>query len=518
MEAYGRYSLIRRIGSGGMAEVWKARAAGPSGFQKEFALKRVLPHLTEDSEFVEMFIDEAKLVAGLVHPNIVQVFDFGSVGAHEYYLAMEYVAGANLASLQKRLEEARARWSPDVAAYITIEACRGLGYAHEKTDTDGRPLSLVHRDVSPQNVLVSFGGEVKVTDFGIARAAHTTSRTAAGLVRGKLAYMSPEQAAGEPIDARSDLFSLGLVLYELLFGRRLFHGGSTEIARQIQEFTSIAQEELDALPPAIADVLVSTLALDPRARFQRAADLEASLAGYLGARLVAARRELSELICRLFEAERVRNRSDEKGPAERSTEMTEELASEPFRGAMAMAASGEPHRSSEIGSDSVTFHVPGVVIREQAGGPSPGPLSRRRAAAGVAVGAAGALFAGLFTHRWLSEPRTRLQATEPKPAPTPIAAETTPGAPSQRSTPNPSTGYATLGVAVRPWAEVWIDGKLMAAEASNVTYRLRAGVHRVRLVNPGNNFSKEIPVKLDPGAKATVSADIRTGSIQVESR
>ncbi|HVO31471.1 MAG TPA: serine/threonine-protein kinase, partial [bacterium] len=224
MATFGRYTLIRRVGLGGMAEIWKAKVLGPAGFEKTVAVKKILPELTDDSEFLEMFVDEAKLVADLVHPNIVQVHDFGQVGPRDYFIAMEYVSGANLGSLLKRLKDRGARVPRETAIFIILESARGLGYAHAKRDSAGRSLGIVHRDVSPSNILVSFGGEVKVADFGIAKARSARQTTAEGFVRGKVSYMSPEQAAGGDLDQRSDIFSLGLVFVEMLTGKRFFTG------------------------------------------------------------------------------------------------------------------------------------------------------------------------------------------------------------------------------------------------------------------------------------------------------
>ena len=306
MSSFGRYTLVRRVGTGGMAEIWKARASGPAGFEKILAIKKVLPHLVEDGEFIDMFVEEAKLVAQLVHPNIVQVFDFGKVGKLDYFIAMEYVAGSNLAQVLRRLSERGARMPLEVALYIVAEACRGLGHAHKRTDPAGNELRIVHRDVSPQNILVSFGGEVKVTDFGIAKVASALSRTADGHVRGKLAYMSPEQANTQSLDSRSDLFSLGVVLYELCTGRRLLYGtSSSEIFAKVTNFRVPGDEDLSGLPHEVRTLVQTALQPDPDERFQDAMEMESAITQALGSDgFVQARHALASVMQRLFDDER----------------------------------------------------------------------------------------------------------------------------------------------------------------------------------------------------------------------
>src|SRR5262245_37898792 len=222
---YGPYQLLSRIATGGMAEVFKAKRSGVAGFEKVVAVKRILPHLSFNKEFVEMFVDEAKMVAGLQHPNIVQIFDLGRIGA-SYYIAMEYVHGADLRTILRRLKERGLRMPTDLAVYVVSKVAAALDHAHQRKDDTGQPLRIVHRDVSPQNILISFDGEVKLTDFGIAKAASKASTTEKGALRGKLMYMSPEQAWGKPIDHRSDVFALGIVLYELSTDQRPFLGSS----------------------------------------------------------------------------------------------------------------------------------------------------------------------------------------------------------------------------------------------------------------------------------------------------
>jgi eukaryotic-like serine/threonine-protein kinase len=217
----GGYRLLSQLAVGGMAEIYVAKAAGVGGWEKLVALKVIHPNFSEDPEFVQMLVDEAKLAVQLQHANIVQTFDLGRVD-EQYYIAMELIDGVDLYKLLRQASEREIDFPYEIAAFIAQEACNGLDYAHRKRDSKGRPLQIVHRDVSPQNILCSFDGEVKIVDFGIAKAARRGRQTAAGVIKGKYYYMSPEQAWGDPIDGRTDVFSTGILLYEMLVGQMLY--------------------------------------------------------------------------------------------------------------------------------------------------------------------------------------------------------------------------------------------------------------------------------------------------------
>ncbi len=226
MPQLGKYQLIRKLAAGGMAEVFLAKAAGPMGFEKTLVLKRILPHLAGDPAFVKMFLSEAKLVAQLNHPNIVQIFDFGQAGG-SYFLAMEYIDGPTLRGLIKRARLIDLSLPVALCARIVSLACEGLAFAHEFRDpATGEPLGIIHRDISPDNILLSSQGAVKVVDFGIAKVAGQSQHTQPGVVKGKISYMSPEQLRSRPLDRRADVYALGIVLYEMLTGRRPFDAAS----------------------------------------------------------------------------------------------------------------------------------------------------------------------------------------------------------------------------------------------------------------------------------------------------
>jgi len=220
---FGPYLLLERIALGGMAEVFKAVKAGVGGFEQIVAIKRILPHVAEDEEFIAMFKDEAKIAVQLQHGNIAQIYSLGQED-HSFYIALEYIAGKDARALFERCRENKQTMAVAQACFIVMKVCEGLEYAHNKKDAQGRRLNIIHRDVSPPNLLVSYEGEVKLIDFGVAKAAGRASKTQAGILKGKFGYMSPEQVRGMTLDHRSDIFALGVCLWEMLTGRRLFHG------------------------------------------------------------------------------------------------------------------------------------------------------------------------------------------------------------------------------------------------------------------------------------------------------
>jgi serine/threonine protein kinase len=279
---FGKYLLLDRISVGGMAEVFKAKSYGVEGFEKIIAIKRILPSMGEDRDFIKMFIDEAKIAGQLAHANICQIFELGRIeGAH--FIAMEYIWGKDLLQMQNRLRKLRRPMPVDMACFVLAKVCEGLDYAHRKRDAMGRPLEIVHRDCSPQNILLSYEGEVKVIDFGIAKAAMRNSRTMAGVLKGKFGYMSPEQVRGLPLDRRSDIFALGTMLYECLTSDRLFQGetdfSTLEKVRNvdIQRPRSINPE----IPEEVERIILKALAKDTEDRYQWCGDMHADLQQYL---------------------------------------------------------------------------------------------------------------------------------------------------------------------------------------------------------------------------------------------
>ena len=272
----GRYTLLRQLGSGGMAELFLARADGIEGFAKLVALKRILPHKASNERFVRMLLNEARLVSGLDHPNIAQVYDIG-LEQGEYFFAMEYVHGQDLARVLHRAPGHKLHL--ENALHIAIGLCAGLHCAHIARDNTGRPLDIVHRDVSPSNVLVSYQGAVKLVDFGVAKAATLVSETREGVIKGKYGYMSPEQCLGDPLDRRSDVFAIGILLWELTVGRRLymFKGELASLQRIVYADAPKPSTFARNYPPQLEHIVMRALARDPKQRYQSAEQLQLDL-------------------------------------------------------------------------------------------------------------------------------------------------------------------------------------------------------------------------------------------------
>lgn len=275
---FGQYVLLEKIAVGGMAEVWKARMRGVEGFQKIVAIKKILPHLSDNQDFIEMFVDEAKLAAQLNHNNIIHIYDLGKIQS-SYYIAMEYVDGHDLKTILHRGAERDQPMQVELALFVASKIAAALDYAHRKHDFEGKDLGLVHRDVSPQNVLVSQDGDIKLCDFGIAKAASKANQTMAGALKGKLQYMSPEQAWGRNIDKRSDIFALATVLFELLTGKKLFNGDNElSILEQVREARVTKPSSLnDEVPPEVDAIVLKALQKDPAARYQTAGEMAKDL-------------------------------------------------------------------------------------------------------------------------------------------------------------------------------------------------------------------------------------------------
>ncbi|MFT7622365.1 MAG: serine/threonine protein kinase, partial [Myxococcota bacterium] len=295
---FGRYRLEKKLASGGMGEVFLARMQGPAGFEKKVVIKRILPHLAENEQFVERFLDEGRLVVQLSHSNIVQIVDMG-VHQQHYYLAMEWVDGLDVRDLLKKLAENRVRMPPSLVVFVIGELARGLSYAHSRADDDGVNLGIIHRDVSPSNLMISREGEVKLLDFGIAKAASHMAHSVSGSLHGKFLYMSPEQAAARALDQRSDLFSLGICAYEMLTGHRPFQGaneiGTLELIRA-GEYIPIADRCPDC-PEGIGTIIDRCLRIEAEHRFATASDLnQAALAWLVESKSVVSATDLAAFV------------------------------------------------------------------------------------------------------------------------------------------------------------------------------------------------------------------------------
>ena len=266
---FGKYLLLENLATGGMAQLYKAKIIGIQGFEKLIAIKMILPHLAKEKELVSSFIDEAKLAALLNHQNVVQIYDFGSM-EDSYFISMEYLFGNDLRSIWNKSKEKNLPLSLEYALYIISRVCSGLAYAHELKDFQGKSLNIIHRDISPQNIFVTHHGDVKILDFGIAKAASQSTVTQYGMIKGKVAYMSPEQASGKPIDQRSDIFSTGIILYELVTNSKMFTGDNTiQILTKVRDAEYVSPQSIaSGLHAKVYRILNRALAKEPEQRYQ----------------------------------------------------------------------------------------------------------------------------------------------------------------------------------------------------------------------------------------------------------
>jgi serine/threonine protein kinase len=300
---FGRYTLLERLAAGGMAEVFRAKIVSSHGFEKVLVVKRILPHLAADRTFVSMFIDEAKLTAQLMHPKIVQVLDFGEVQG-QYFIALEYIDGCDGLALLRACAARRIRLPLPLAAFLVAEILDALDYAHNARDMEGRPMHIVHRDISPSNVFISRRGDVKLGDFGIARANEREAKTQAGTLKGKYGYMSPEQVVGMELDGRSDLFAVGIVLAEAFMGRRLFTArNDLDVLLMVRD---VRLGRLDRyagdLPPALDRIVRKALRREAYRRYQTAAEFRNELQDHLFAeRQRVGSADLSAFVADLFD-------------------------------------------------------------------------------------------------------------------------------------------------------------------------------------------------------------------------
>ena len=279
---FGEYKILKKVATGGMAEVFLAKRVAMKGFEKLLAIKKILPQFSENEEFISMFIDEAKLAAQLNHRNIVQIYDFGNQQG-SYYIAMEYVFGKDLRTILKKSRDKHQRLPLTQCAYIITEAARGLEFAHNLKDHYGKPINIIHRDISPQNIFISYEGDVKIADFGIAKAASQSTETRAGVLKGKILYMSPEQAWGKTIDRRSDLYSLGVLFYEMVADRKMVEADSefSMLEKVRNAEVEFPPEIFEKIPKSLSYIIKKALEKDPGNRYQTAHEMRVDLENHL---------------------------------------------------------------------------------------------------------------------------------------------------------------------------------------------------------------------------------------------
>jgi serine/threonine protein kinase len=347
---FGRYTLVERLATGGMAEVFRGKIVSSHGFEKVIVIKRILPHLAADATFVAMFIDEAKLTAQLTHPKIVQVLDFGMVGG-EYFIGMEFIDGYDGLAVLRAAAQKRIRVPLSLVVLIATEVLDALDYAHTASDMEGRPMRLVHRDISPSNIFISRHGDVKLGDFGIARSSDSQSQTQAGTLKGKYGYMSPEQVIGGRLDARSDLFALGIVLAEALIGRRLFTSPN-----ELDLLLMVRDARLDRLnrfgqdiPPDLQRIVRKALSRDVGGRYQTAHAFRGDLSDYLFSQKIrVGAADLRPFLADLFDGspaalERVQGQGRRLSKSSSRASLSALSSTTPFGGTEAPPVSG-PHR------------------------------------------------------------------------------------------------------------------------------------------------------------------------------
>lgn len=516
---FGRYQLVRRIAVGGMAQLWLAVQRGPHGFEKTLVLKVILPEFCTNDDFVQMFLDEARLAATLDHSNVVRVYDFGEVGG-QYYLAMEYLPGEDLAGIRQMARRTRKPLPIDEMCDVVMGAAAGLHFAHEATDAQGQPLNVVHRDVSPSNIIVTYHGTVKLVDFGIARAESNLTRTVAGTLKGKVAYVSPEQAAGEAVDRRSDVFSLGVVLFEMLTGRRPFKRDSdlatlkAVLAAPVPPPSTLRPK----VPEALDAIVLKAMSRDLGARYQTAAELGDDLGAFLASRgYVRSDRALAAFMTRTFDAERRQGKlritlapaSDPAHPQKTPSLLGDPQHLSPIRGrssasSTGIEAGGAPRRPGLLVAIAI------VAVLLLAGGlwalwpvaPSPvvvavaAPEAKapEKAVAPPAPEPEVAAPEGKTAAEAVAPSAPEPEVAAPPEAPTPTV-EAPPGA---RPTTRPRVLRGRLTLDTSPWTEVYLKGRKLG-DTPLVDFSLPVGIHVLTVVNEQKGVRRAIEVEVQAG-------------------
>jgi len=371
---FGNYFLLERIAVGGMAEIYKAKRVGVEGFEKTLAIKRILPAIAAEKDFISMFIDEAKISVQLTHANIAQTYELGRAG-DTYFIALEYVPGRDLRAVAERMRRRGESVAPELAAFVVSRVAEGLDYAHRRKDGGGRELGIIHRDVSPQNILVSWDGEVKLVDFGIAKAANKIMKTQAGILKGKFGYMSPEQVRGLPLDRRSDVFAAGIVLYEILAGERLFVGESDySVLEKVRNANVPALASRRQVPAPLDQIVARALAREPEDRYQWAGEMAADLQRFLLSReRLWTRDDLSAWMRATFAEEFEREKDDQaepSAPEETPAPLEPDAVSEPTIRPAALRVEGRRPEGGPVTSDTPLRTLPPPPVADL---PAPEP-------------------------------------------------------------------------------------------------------------------------------------------------
>ncbi len=548
---FGKYELLKKVGTGGMAELFLARQTGIEGFEKLIVIKRILPHLTDSrhsGQFVQMLLDEARLAAQLSHPNIIQIYDLGRVG-DQYFIAMEYINGVDLSQILKREMERGGYVPVEHVVKIATYVCEALSYAHKRTDDRGRPLRVVHRDVSPHNVLIAFDGGIKLTDFGIAKASSQMLKTQVGTIKGKWAYMSPEQCAGRQVDHRSDIFSVGVLIYQLTT-RMLPFAGKTEksfMQSILSDSPAPPSAHREGYPRGLEVILQRALSRDPDQRYPDALELQVALEGFLMEQKAVSNSTLiSEYVRGLFsDLIEIQAKASPDGRTATVEGILDALevsssiryvvpplpagrAEEPVSPPVEAEEPTSPtRRLKKKGDGTYVLVTPSQVIsrpwvRVRTAVESLGSRARRLLLVGSVLACVLvliAVFAGrspdragqylpvmLILDAW-KQAASRVSLPEP-----PAGGET--GKPERRPRKPPrkkvvpATGKGTLTVNTRPWSEVWVDGRKLGL--TPLAYKeLPAGRHKLVLRNPRLKLKKTVWIRIQPGKPTELEVDLR---------
>jgi serine/threonine-protein kinase len=502
---FGKYTLLRELASGGMARVYLAIQRSVAGFEKLVVIKRILPELARDTDFVEMLLTEARTAATLDHPNVVQTFDVGEVEG-TYYIAMEYINGEDIRSIVRGMKRSEVREFPlEHTLSIVRGVCAGLAYAHEKKDLEGNALNIVHRDISPQNILVTYSGAVKVVDFGIAKSTEAVGeKTGAGQLKGKAPYMSPEQARSVELDHRSDIFAVGIVLFELTTGRRLFKAKSEfETLKMIVERPYPSPREIvPNYPQDLERIVMRALEKEPARRYQKARDMQADLEAFARhERIATSAVGLADWMAMLF-ADKIEQQKHVMQDAKRLADV---VASQ--HSIAPMSEPGSLYSLSAMGTNTAAVST---MLRADT---LPPPAPRRAWRWGVlALGLAG-LGAGAFFV-------TRLPQQAPMTAPTSTAASAV--------APEPEVKKGTLKVSSEPaGAYLRVAGELHSSKTPAELSRLPLGIDieikvslegyedHVRMVKLSEDkLDDSIEVKLTRGS-ATLVFEVEPAKVMV---
>ncbi len=531
----GRYKLIELLATGGMAHIYRAKLETTGGVQKELVIKRVLPHLVDNREFIEMFMDEARITMPLNHGNIVQVFEFGQEG-QDYFLAMEYVRGRNLEAIISRLKELDRPMPISVALFIASEVAKGLDYAHRFRDPHNRPTGIIHRDVSPQNVLVGFQGEVKLTDFGIAKARSKIHQTTQGIIRGKAVYLSPEQAECKQVDGRSDQFSLASVLFEMLTATRPFEG-DTEVAtlhKVRRADAPLASSLRSEISKDVDQILTRALSLQPSDRFDNCGSFQIALSRSLlkeDPEFTSA--SLAEWIRDLFSADithEIEQRTvkdhllDQLGINLQQSASTALSTGEILQmGTVSMKPDEGTNRKRNkkrpvmVLVTLVVLAISGFVAWYTIDATIT-PNGRSSAEENMTPDAGLASPADIGTHLMLTTdkdlfgPDTERDAGEPaadRPRSTDSGVRQDGSVTAKTDKKAIAKKWAFLNINASPWAFVEIDGKRQSKETPLFKIRVTAGKHRLRFINPALKIDVVRTCRLRPGQTKTISVELK---------